>query len=132
MSEAVFARMVARSKLSWGGEHAMQAAVFRHVRELKHPRARLIYAIPNAALDTREKRIYFTSEGASAGVPDVHMPWAEHGYVGAWIEHKLPGEEPSSEQLDWAERLQAEGHFVFLSRSAERSIEVIDWYLGAG
>ena len=122
--------MVRKSDLNWGGEHAMQAAVFRYVRGLEHPRARLIYAVPNAALDTREKRMYFSAEGAQAGVLDMHLPWSEHGYVGGWIEHKMLRNDPTPEQLQWARRLEAEGHLVFLSRSVERSIEFIVWYIG--
>lgn len=117
-------------KLIRGGEHEAQAAVFRWMRGQQHPACRAAYAIPNAALDTKAKRLYFWEEGARAGVSDFHVPWSAHGYIGLWVEVKFGQNTPSAEQTRWAKDIVACGGLVVLSYSAEHCIGIIAEYLG--
>lgn len=127
-------------------EHDEQAALFDlcATYEGRFPILRWVFAIPNGALcgfaqiTKRNGRTFRYSpqgeklkrEGRKAGVPDIHLPMQAHGYIGLWIEMKLPGETPSAEQKIWQNGLRDLGHFVTLAYSTDEAWAILCWYAG--
>jgi hypothetical protein len=71
-------------------------------------------------------------QGVRAGVSDLNLPVARSGFFGLWIEFKAapPNDAPPTEaQLDWLERMRAEGYRAELCLGVEAALAVLTDYL---
>lgn len=122
-----------------GNEHEEQSLVIAWAESMSQfiPELAALYAIPNqnillSKLDKthRAKVInYSRSEGLKPGVPDLHLPVARGGYHSLYIEIKVGGGGPSTNQEEWAKRLSDLGNLVVYCWGSESAIQVIADYL---
>ena len=125
-------------------EHQEQVTVMQwaHAMYLIFPEACLMFAIANGGLRPQrltekkgELRQYspegkkLRAEGVKAGVPDLLLPVARHGYHGLFIEMKRQGGSMSHEQASWFGFLTAQGYAVCVCRGADAAIKTISEYL---
>lgn len=109
-------------------ERAVQKSVFDEAaaRAGQDYRWGLLLAIPNGQYRPGQAM----EPGLKAGVPDVFLPVAAHGFHGLWIELKVDGNEPDADQWRWLKALANEGYAVWLVRDyAETAIDIIEKYL---
>ena len=114
-----------RVKLS---EHDLQAAVFAECdqRSVLRVEYGLIFAIPNGQYRQGQRM----EPGLRAGVPDLFLPVARHGYHGLFIELKCGSNKPSQVQRDWVRNLTAEGYLCkVLWDDVDNVMWLIEWYL---
>lgn len=109
-----------------------QQTLFEWARRMegRWPELRLMYHIPNEG-----KRSYVTgarlrAEGLKSGVPDICLPVARGGRHGLYIELKRrKGARITEEQLEWVERLAAEGYVAAVCMGCDEAISLITRYL---
>ena len=98
-----------------------------------HPELALLHSYPiegfrYPATANRLRRL-----GARAGVPDVFLPVARHGYHGLFIELKRTrGGRVTPLQRWWHEQLTAQGYRVVVAHGAGEAIQALESYLGIG
>jgi hypothetical protein len=110
-------------------EHQIQGAIVKLARMMPHP-VNLLYAIPNGGLrDIRVAR-KMKAEGQLAGVPDLFLPHAAHGYHGLYIEVKTPKGALSQAQATIMGLLEKEGYATHVVRSVSEALRVLNWYVG--
>jgi hypothetical protein len=119
-------------------EHIEQAAVVAWAEDMsaKWPELAMLFAVPNFAghmgraatrlrAGAKAKR-----EGRKAGVPDLVLPVARHGYHGLFIEMKRQrGGTVSPEQREWHTALREQGYAVYVCKGAFAAITVLTAYL---
>lgn len=113
-------------------EHDLQKAVIDECdrRAILRPEYGLIFAIPNGGARHPIIAAKLKAEGVRAGVPDLFLPVARHGYHGLFVELKAGPNKPSEAQLTWIRNLKAEGYRVeVLWDSVDDVMERIEWYL---
>lgn len=109
-------------------EHHLQVACVRWFR-MQYPQY-LIYAIPNGGQRNAVVAAKLKAEGVTAGIPDLHIPVARHGYHSLYIEMKNGKAGRLSEhQKECISRLQASGHKVAVCRTFEEFQQEIAEYL---
>lgn len=119
-------------------EHAHQVALFNWARmhEKAYPELRLMYAIPNGGQRNRITAAKLKAEGVKAGVPDVYLPVARHGYHALYIELKRPRTATqragtvSAAQSDMLDRLNQEQNLAIVCWGWEEAAKAIIDYLG--
>ena len=114
-------------------EHQEQAKVIQwcNLQKGKYPVLDLIFAIPNGTNKSITARVKFKAEGLKSGVPDLFLPVPSGGYHGLFIEMKrTKGSYASTEQLDWIEKLRAQGYDAVMCKGGDAAIEKIKEYLG--
>lgn len=96
-----------------------------------HPELVLLHHTPNGGWRDKKTAGRLRAAGVKAGVPDLHLPIARHGYHSLWIELKRAdhSNHPSPDQEWWIERLRAEGHCVVVAYGSEEAIAAIEEYL---
>lgn len=124
-----------RNQLPVASESVEQICLFRWAmyEEGKYPELSLMYHIPNGGKRniTTAKRL--KAEGVKAGVPDIHLPVARHGFHGLYIElKKKKGNSTTENQDHWLEALNAQGYHAVVCRGWEEASEKILSYLGNG
>lgn len=77
---------------------------------------------PKAAKDA--KRL-----GLRAGVPDLFLALPRGHYAGLWIEMKSMTGMPTSEQVEWLNKLKKEGYSVFLAQGFDKAKYIIMKYI---
>ena len=144
-------------------EHLIQKGVVKWARDIAnsykmlgkwHPLA-LLHSIPNGEerpltqvkgpggkiikVPLIGKRL--KAEGLLAGIPDLHLPWAEHGFYSLYIEVKAPGGKQglfdpkrkpgklSDAQKEVIPLLEAAGNCVKVVYSTDQGIKILKWYL---
>lgn len=108
----------------------------------------LLHAIPNGGTRGGDKRsamiagANMKAEGTKTGVSDIMLPVARQGYHGFYIEMKAPGKGrrigrggieltgESDEQIDWGNRVTAEGYLYAVFDSWVKAFRALMWYLG--
>lgn len=68
--------------------------------------------------------------GVKPGVPDVLIFNKKRGYSGLAIELKVKYNNVTLAQIDFLERLSAEGWHTLVSWSLDEVCDTIDWYFG--
>lgn len=98
-------------------EHDEQAALFEWAAfNVGHyPALRLLYAIPNGGLRNVVVAKKLKDEGVKAGMPDICLPVARHGYHGLYLELKTREGKVSKEQKRRMMDLRSEGYDVFVA-----------------
>lgn len=113
-------------------EHALQVAIILECNHRAHEDARwgMIFAIPNGGHRSKAVAGKLKAEGVRAGVPDLLVPVARHGYHGAFIELKVGRNKPTENQNLWAGLLKDQGYKVSVFwNDAKEVIDWIEWYL---
>lgn len=114
-------------------EHDLQVAVIAECdrRAMLRSEYGLIFAIPNGGHRHPAVAAKLKAEGVRAGVLDLFLPVARHGYHGLFIELKCGGNKPTQAQQEWIRNLRAEGyHAAVIWDSVDDVIGLIEWYLG--
>ena len=94
------------------------------------PPASLIFAIPNGGQRSKITGAKLKLEGVRAGVPDLFLPVARHGYHGLFIEMKrIKSGGMSEAQKAWKSVLLEQGYYCTQCRGADAAIVVIRSYL---
>lgn len=109
-------------------ERAVQHSVFSEAatRAGQDYRWGLLMAIPNGQYRAGQAM----EPGLKAGVPDIFLPVAAHGFHGLWIELKVGDNEADEKQVRWMKALANEGYAVWLVRDyAQDAIDIIGKYL---
>lgn len=114
-------------------EHAIQRAFFAKVNDpaeqWHRPDLATVYAIPNGGARSAATAGRLKAEGVRAGVLDVHCPVARGGFVGLWLEFKVPGGQLSAAQLDWMVAMEARDHAVYVVDDALGAWAILTEYL---
>lgn len=111
-------------------EHDLQKSIIAEVdlRANQDPRWGLLMAIPNGQYRKGQRM----EPGLRAGMPDLFLPIARHGYHGLFIELKVRKMNLSDEQKAWRQILLEQGYFWSAIRDeAEVVIQLLEWYLEA-
>lgn len=118
-------------------EDAHQEALFSWVERVRArlPELKLLHHIPNGGLRHKAVAGKLKAMGAKAGVPDLCLPVARHGYHGLYIEMKKPASPGSRagtttpEQRRWIEDLREQGYRVEVAFGWEPASEILQKYL---
>ena len=112
-------------------ERAEQIALFNWAawQEKKYPELRVMFAIPNGGSRHKAEAKYLKASGVKAGVPDICLPIARHGYNCLWIEMKSPRGNQSVNQVCWQQDLTEYGGHYVVCYSWEEAKDTIIWYL---
>jgi len=112
-------------------EHAEQVMVFQWARlhQRKHPELALLYAVPNAAKRTPRQGAWMKAEGLKAGVPDLVLPVARHGFNSLYIELKVGRNKATESQVMFMDALNQQGNLAVLCIGADAVIQQLSDYL---
>lgn len=111
-------------------EHNHQKIVVSTIRR-EHPDI-LIFAIPNGGKRTALQGSRLKDEGVLAGVPDLMVAHAAHGYHGLFVEMKTPHGSTSKEQKTVIAQLAKEGYLCTVAKGYEQALSAIRDYLQNG
>ena len=88
-----------------------------------------IFAIPNGGSRNKIEAANLKRQGVKAGVPDLMLPVAKHGYHGLFVEMKVGYNKPTENQKKWIEILKNNGYLVKTCWGAEETINLITDYM---
>jgi hypothetical protein len=108
-------------------EHSIQTKVVQYIRTF-HPEV-VICSIPNGSGTTASNRLHLHQEGLLAGMPDLFIAEARHGFNGMFVEMKTTKGTESKEQKLIRKRLNDKGYLVFVASSYRTAINLIEDYL---
>lgn len=114
-------------------ESVEQQLLFRWAKMAsgKWPELELLYHVPNEGKRSHRTGARLKAEGLKNGVPDICLPVARGGHHGLYIELKrVRNSRVTKEQLEWIEKLIAQGYVAAVCRGCEEAIELITGYLG--
>lgn len=113
-------------------EHEIQVSIIQWAREMEYrePRLSTLHSIPNGGKRPLKTAIDLKSEGLVAGVWDLHLPVACHGYHGLWLEIKSVSGRLSLAQRQWEAAMIEAGHYARVCRTVDEAVETVEWYLG--
>jgi len=108
-------------------EEAIHKAIMDWVR-LKPTIKKLVMHFPNEGKRTPSFGRLMKEMGMRAGVSDLFISMARHGYHGAWIELKTKQGVVSPAQVEFLEDMRQQGYYTVICRSIEDGIKVIERY----
>ena len=112
-------------------EEAKSFAQAVELHAKRHPKLRLLFAVPNGGDRHKATAGKLRAEGVKAGVPDYILPVAAGGFHGLAIELKRrQGGQTSREQAQWIEALRAEGWRAEVCKGWQQALSVLADYLG--
>jgi hypothetical protein len=111
-------------------EHSEQVALIEWAATQtgRWPELNLLYAIPNGGARLNHMG-GLKAEGLKAGVPDLCLPVARHGWHGLYIEMKINGARPRATQVVWLEALTEEGYLAVVCQGFEDARQTLEDYL---
>lgn len=129
--------MVSRIVLSNQSEDAHQTALFTWaaLNEKNYPDLRKLYAVPNGGHRNKAVAGKLKAQGVRAGVLDIGLDVARHGYHGLRIEMKRPKTPTqtagvlSDAQEKRIDDLRADGYFVIVCYTWEEASATLVDYL---
>jgi hypothetical protein len=89
---------------------------------------RFIIHIPNEGKRSLRYGKSLKDMGMRAGVFDLFIIMARHGYHGAWIELKSRKGKLSEEQLIFQNDMRQQNYFTVVCYSVDEALETIQWY----
>ena len=116
-------------------EHDEQAALVTWAALLAKqevPALCLLYANANGGKRSKATAGKMKAEGVKAGVPDLFLAVARHGYHGLYIEMKTTRGRLSDDQKHWDEMLRGQGFRVEMCRGQDPAKELLLAYLADG
>lgn len=106
-------------------EHYLQVSVF-HFLERHHPDIYdLAYAIPNSGKRPKKTAFDMVAEGQKAGYPDTGIDAARGIYHGFRCELKTDTGRASKAQVEYADKLRAQGYCVVFCHGFDAVIQAI-------
>lgn len=108
-------------------EHQLQVSCIKWFR-LQH-RGRIIYAIPNGGQRNKIVAAKLKAGGVTSGIPDLHIPIANHFYHGLYIEMKVKPNTPTTSQREMMNQLHANGYKCSVCYSLDEFMEIVNEYL---
>lgn len=108
-------------------EARLQTACMTWVR-LQYPHE-LIYAVPNGGSRNIIEAANLKKQGVLAGVFDINVDKARHGYHGLKIEMKRPGGKLTPAQKAYKAKCDAEGYLTAVLDTFDDFMKLINWYL---
>lgn len=112
-------------------ESQEQQALFQWaaIAERQYPELRLLHAIPNSGKRHIITAVRMKAEGQKAGVSDIFLPVARHGFHGLYIELKIKGGRVSPSQADWIKLTTVQGYKSIVCVGWEDARMEIEGYL---
>lgn len=112
-------------------EHDEQVALFQWaaLNEDRYPELALLYANPLGGKRPPRTAARMKAEGARAGVPDITLPVARHGYHGLYIEMKYGRNTTTPEQDWWLNQLRQQRYDTAICYCFEDARDAILGYL---
>lgn len=96
----------------------------------RYPELALLYHVPNGGKRDAAEAANLRMQGVKAGVPDLCLPVARHGYNALYIELKRRiGGKASPAQLEWLNNLRTYGNYTAICHGWEDAAAVIEKYL---
>ena len=95
----------------------------------RHPELKLIYHVPNGGSRNQLEAVNLKRQGVKAGVPDLNLSVALHGFHGLYIEMKFGKNKTTEKQKWWLEQLQKQGYKTAVCYGADEAIDTIKEYL---
>jgi hypothetical protein len=105
-------------------EHAEQVAFIAWCKLSGYPYS-MIYAVPNGGQRNVIVATKLKAEGVTAGIPDLFLPHAAHGYHGLYIEMKRIGGKVTPEQKTRMAELSKEGYSAVVCHGADEARRAI-------
>lgn len=110
-------------------EHRIQCACVRWFN-LQYPEYRgLLHSVPNGGARSKATAGKLKAEGVVAGVSDLELKIARHGYHGLCIEMKTPEGRQSPEQKQWQKKVETMRYKYVICRSLDDFIREVSEYL---
>ncbi len=113
-------------------EHTHQVALMQWaaMSESRYPELRWLHAIPNGGQRNVVVAKKLKAEGVKAGVSDLSLPVARHGFHGFYAELKKPkGGKPTKQQSEFIAFLHSQGYHAAVYYGWESIKDAIEWYL---
>ena len=79
-----------------------------------YPALMLLCHIPNGGKRNIAEAVKFKAMGVRAGMPDLFLPWAAHGFHGWFCEMKAPGGRIRPVQREVIKELRERGYCAFV------------------
>ena len=95
----------------------------------KIPVLNLIFHVPNGGFRNEIEAANLKRQGVKAGVPDLFLPVAKHGFHGLFIEMKTKNGKVTENQVKWLRDLSAQGYLAVICRGADEAKKIIEDYL---
>jgi len=113
-------------------EEQEQIALFQcvNLHRKQYPQLHLFFHIKNQGT-TWSWREYHRAKalGTLAGIPDLFLPYANHGYHGWFCELKAKGGRPTSAQQQTIKSLQERGYYASVITGWEAVWKNLMWYI---
>lgn len=111
-------------------EYQIQSAFIDEtgVKGMQDERWKLIHSTPNAGKRSFAAANRMKREGMRKGFPDITVEYAAHGYRALFLEFKAVRGRISEEQVWWLRLLKKFGSAVFVVRSAEAAVKLVEDY----
>lgn len=110
-------------------EHLLQVACVQWFNAQHRNLYGLLHAVPNGGRRDKVTGAKLKAEGVVAGVSDLELKVARHGYHGLLIELKTPKGHQSQQQRQWQRIVEAQGYKYIIVREVLEFIEQINSYL---
>lgn len=110
-------------------EHLLQVACVQWFNAQHRNLYGLLYAVPNGGRRDQITGAKLKAEGVIAGVSDLNLDIARHGYHGLRIELKTQTGRQSQRQRLWQTQVEAQGYKYIIVRDVIEFIEQITSYL---
>jgi hypothetical protein len=88
-----------------------------------------LFAIPNGGKRSKTEAARMKKMGVKPGVSDLLLPIPRKGFHGLWIELKAKKGKPTKEQLEWLDKMTAEGYAAVLCYGCLSAIKTIEQYM---
>lgn len=96
----------------------------------KYPELDLMYAIPNGGYRSIKTAKLMKATGVKAGIPDICLPVARHGFHALYIEMKRrKGGTVSVTQKSMINALAAQGNLAIVCHGMDEAIDALKNYL---
>lgn len=122
------------------GEETSQKAVISWAKWIPVPAATdiepgkkvsdYLFSIPNGGSRDVREAANLKATGVKAGVWDLQLPIARHGYHGLWIEMKHGDNDLTDKQCEWGDRMRLAGWKMVVAWTAYEAERAIADYLG--
>jgi len=89
---------------------------------------RIVLHFPNEGKRSARYGKLLKDMGMRAGVSDLFIATARHGFIGAWIELKSAKGVVSDAQKDFLDDMSQQNYFTAICWSLDEAINTIDWY----
>lgn len=114
-------------------EAGAQEAIFSwcDIMRGSYPELRLLHHIPNGGQRNKSTAIALKRQGVKAGVPDLMLPVARHGFHGLYIELKKADKtnKATALQKQWLRDLTDQGYKAVVCYGYDEAVAVLADYL---